>query len=65
MTKAEADEMLGLQIRATMPYMGGNFALANNRHEPVADKFPGDSATFMLLQAASEMSDLGQRLRNR
>lgn len=65
MTKAEADEMLGLQIRATMPYMGGNFALANNRHEPVADKFPGDSATFMLLQAASQMSDLGQRLRNR
>ena len=65
MTKAEADEMLGLQIRATLPYMGGNFTLANNRHEPVADKFPGDSATFMLLQAASQISDLGQRLRNR
>jgi MinD-like ATPase involved in chromosome partitioning or flagellar assembly len=65
MTKAEADEMLGLQIRATMPYMGGNFTLANNRHEPVVDKFPGDSATFMLLQAASQISDLGHRLRDR
>ena len=28
-TKAEAEQMLGLQIRFAMPYMGGNFSLAN------------------------------------
>jgi CheY-like chemotaxis protein/MinD-like ATPase involved in chromosome partitioning or flagellar assembly len=64
MTKSEANDLLGLQIRATIPYMGGNFALANNRHEAVAAKFPGDTATIMLQQVASEMSILGQRLRN-
>lgn len=64
LTKAEAEELLDLQIRAAMPYMGGNFALANNRHEPVATKFPGDTATIMLQQIAAEMSNLGQRLRS-
>jgi hypothetical protein len=42
-----------------------NYLLANNRHEPVATKFPNDSATLMLLQAASQMADLGQRMRGK
>ena len=52
-----------MQIRLTMPYMGGNFTLANNRHEPLATKFPNDSATLMLLQAVSQMTELGQKMR--
>jgi MinD-like ATPase involved in chromosome partitioning or flagellar assembly/ActR/RegA family two-component response regulator len=65
MTKAEAESVLGFQIRVTMPYMGGNFTLANNRHEPVGAKFPNDSASIMMSQAASQMADLSTKLRNR
>ncbi len=65
MTKADAESALGFQIRVTMPYMGGNFTLANNRHEPVAAKFPNDSASLMMMQAASQMADLTTKLSNR
>jgi MinD-like ATPase involved in chromosome partitioning or flagellar assembly len=65
MTKADAESMLGFQIRVTMPYMGGNFTLANNRHEPVATKFPNDSAAIMMVQAATQMAELSTKLRNR
>lgn len=65
MTKADAESALGFQIRVTMPYMGGNFTLANNRHEPVAAKFPNDSASLMMMQAASQMADLSTKLSNR
>jgi MinD-like ATPase involved in chromosome partitioning or flagellar assembly/ActR/RegA family two-component response regulator len=65
MTKADAESVLDFQIRVTMPYMGGNFSLANNRHEPVAAKFQSDSASIMMMQAASQMADLSTKLRNR
>jgi hypothetical protein len=51
--------MTGIQIRLTMPYMSGNFTIANNRHEPVIAKFPNDSATFSLKQAAIQIAELG------
>ncbi len=63
LTKAEAEQMLNLPIQYAMPYMGGNFSLANNRHEPVATKFPLDAATLTLNQMADQIADLAQRLR--
>jgi pilus assembly protein CpaE len=63
LTKAEAEQMLGLQIRFAMPYMGGNFSLANNRHEPVAVKFPTDAAALTLVQMSDQIAELAQRLR--
>ena len=55
-TKAEAEQAIGLPIRLTMPYMSGNFALANNQHMPVLVKFPNDTASLVLKQAALDMS---------
>jgi pilus assembly protein CpaE len=55
-TKSEAEKILGLEIRMTMPYMMGNFTLANNQNTPVMLKFPNDTASLMLKQAALEMS---------
>lgn len=63
LTKAEAEQMLGLPIQYAMPYMGGNFSLANNRHEPVAVKFPLDAAALTLNQMADQIAELAQRLR--
>jgi pilus assembly protein CpaE len=56
LTKAEAERILELDIKMTMPYMMGNFTLANNQNTPVSVKFPIDTATLMLQQAAMEMS---------
>jgi pilus assembly protein CpaE len=56
LTKAEAEKILGIEIKLTMPYMTGNFTLANNQNMPVSIKFPTDTATIILKQAAIEMS---------
>jgi pilus assembly protein CpaE len=61
LTKAELEQMIGLQIRLTMPYMSDSFTIANNRHEPIIAKFPNDASTFTLKQAAIQIAELGQQ----
>jgi two-component system, cell cycle response regulator DivK len=56
LTKAETEKILGLEIRLMVPYMTGNFTLANNQSMPVSIKFPTDTASMVLKQAAMEMS---------
>lgn len=56
LTKAEAEKILELEIKMTMPYMMGNFTLANNQNTPISVKFPTDTATLILKQMAMEMS---------
>jgi pilus assembly protein CpaE len=56
LTKPEAESALGLGIRLTMPYLMGNFTLANNQHMPLSKKFPTDTAAMVLKEAAIEMS---------
>jgi pilus assembly protein CpaE len=56
LTKAEAEKILGIDIKLTMPYMMGNFTLANNQNIPISVKFPTDTATMILKQMALEMS---------
>jgi Flp pilus assembly CpaE family ATPase len=63
LTKAEAESIIGLPIQATFPYMGGNFSLANNRHEPILTKFPTDTAAFMLQQVCTQIPQLADRIR--
>jgi MinD-like ATPase involved in chromosome partitioning or flagellar assembly/ActR/RegA family two-component response regulator len=56
LTKAEAEKILGFEIKLTIPYMMGNFALANNQNIPVSVKFPNDTVSIMLKQVAVDMS---------
>ena len=56
LTKIEAEKILGLDINLMIPYMMGNFTLANNQHTPISVKFPTDTASLVLKQAAVEMS---------
>jgi pilus assembly protein CpaE len=56
LTKAETEKTLELGINLTMPYLMGNFTLANNQNTPISVKFPTDTATMILKQAALEMS---------
>jgi pilus assembly protein CpaE len=55
LTKMEAEEILGLTIKTTIPYMGGNFALANNLHQPITTKYPTDTASIILKETAENM----------
>lgn len=56
LTKAETEKILGIEIKLAMPYMMGNFTLANNQNTPISIKFPTDTATMILKQAVVEMS---------
>ena len=56
LTKSEAENALKLGIRLTMPYLMGNFTLANNQHTPLSTKFPADTAAMVMKEAAIEMS---------
>lgn len=58
LTKAQAEEMLGLTIKTAIPYMGGNFALANNLHQPITTKYPTDTASIILKETAENMIKL-------
>lgn len=63
LTKVDAEKIIGLQIKTTMPYLGGNFALANNYHQPLSLKFPNDTAALILKETAKDMAALATRLR--
>jgi pilus assembly protein CpaE len=63
LTKAQAEEIIGLPIKTTMPYMGSNFALANNLNQPITIKYPTDTASIVLKGAAEEIVTLARRMR--
>ncbi|HJS20437.1 MAG TPA: response regulator [Anaerolineales bacterium] len=54
-TKKEAEEMIGLQIKTMMPYMGSNFSLANNLNQPITVKYPTDTASIVLRELAVDV----------
>jgi pilus assembly protein CpaE len=60
LTKAETEQIIGLPIKTTMPYMGGNFALANNLNQPLTFKYPTDTVSIILKAAAEEIVNLAR-----
>lgn len=65
LTKSEAEGIIGIPIKMTMPYMGSNFTLANNLNQPITVKYPRDTASFVLKDAMESMVKLVQSLRTR
>ena len=65
LTKTEAEEVIGFDIKKTVPYMGGNFALANNQNQPITTKYPTNTASIILNETAEDMIKLSRRLHNR
>ena len=63
LTKAEIEKIIGIPIKTSIPYLGGNFSMANNQHLPYSVKFPMDTASIILKQTAQQMIDLAERLR--
>jgi len=65
LTKSEAEKIIGLPIKTAIPYMGGNFALANNLNQPIILKYPEDTASIVFRDVASDMIKTATNLRNR
>ncbi len=63
LTKAEAEKIIGVEIKTTVPYLGSNFAMANNQHQPFSVKFPKDTAALVFKEIAQQMADTARRLR--
>jgi hypothetical protein len=63
LTKAEIEKMLDITIRTSIPYLGGNFSMANNQHLPYSAKFPGDTASIILKDSSQQMIDVARRQR--
>lgn len=63
LSKTNAEEMLGIKINVTFPYLGTNFAFANSHHQPFSLKFPKDTASIIFQDAAREMTALAQKIR--
>jgi pilus assembly protein CpaE len=64
-TKVEAEAMIGFPIKTTMPYMGGNFSMANSLHQPIIVKYPTNTAAIILRDLALDMAKVVGRLRVR
>lgn len=63
LSKSDAERILDLEIRATTPYLGSNFSLANNQHLPILVKLPNDTATMMIDQISREIIETARRNR--
>ena len=63
LSKAEAEKIIGMEIKISMPYLGSNFALADNQHIPFSQKFPKDTAAIVFKDIAQQMADMARRLR--
>lgn len=62
-SKPDAEKILNIPIKIAIPYLGVNFAVANNQHQPFSLKFPKDAASIIFMDAAKEMSALAEKLR--
>ncbi|MCE9644753.1 MAG: response regulator [Chloroflexi bacterium] len=63
MSKAEAEKVVEIPVRVTMPYLSSNMAFANTYHQPFTLKFPKDTAAIVFQECAREMSTLARKLR--
>lgn len=63
LTKAEIENILGIPIRTSIPYLGGNFSMANNQHVPYSAKFPRDTASIVLKDTAQQMIEQAKKQR--
>ena len=63
LSKPEAEKIIGIPIKSVLPFLGGNFAMANDQHQPYSVKYPRDTASIVLRDTAQQMVDLAKSLR--
>ncbi len=64
LSKRETETALGIKINAAIPYLDVNFAFANSQNRPYTLRFPNDTASIILQDAAREISALARKTRD-
>jgi len=64
LSKVDAEKMIGIPISASMPYLSSNFSFANSQHQPFTLKFPKDTASFVFLELAKDVTSLARKFRS-
>jgi MinD-like ATPase involved in chromosome partitioning or flagellar assembly/CheY-like chemotaxis protein len=64
LTKEEVEKIIGLPVRAAMPYLAENVSLANYQHHPYCVKFPADTASIILGETAGQMVEMARQRRS-
>lgn len=65
LSKREAEQMLGIQIHTSLPYLGTNFGFANSQHKPYTLKFPNDTASIIFQESTRDMAAQARKVRSR
>ena len=63
LTKAEIEQALGMPVKVSVPYLAGNFSMANNQHQPYPVKFPRDTASIAFKDIAQQIVEAAKRVR--
>lgn len=63
LNKPDVEKVLGLEIKAAIPYLGAQLVHANQQHQPVSLKFPKETAVNVLKQTAADMAAVSKKLR--
>lgn len=64
MSKPDVEKILGLEIKAAIPYLGSHFAMANDQHIPFSVKFPKDTASVVMRDCARQMVEMVRKVRS-
>ncbi len=63
LTKAEAEQIFGSEIKGTIPFMGAKFTLANDQAESAVRKYPRDTGSMMLIDISKDMLETVEKLK--
>jgi len=62
--KLEAEKITSLTIKATIPFMGSNLAVANNLNQPVTTKYPTSTSSMILKSWAEDIVKLAEAIQS-
>lgn len=63
LTKSDVEEMIGLEINTTIPYMGGNVGLASNQNKPILAKYKTNTTSLVFRNTAARILELLDKMR--
>lgn len=63
LSKNDVEQLLGLGVRAIVPYLGDSFLSANNQHIPLQVKMPNDAAANLVKQLSLEILETARHNR--
>lgn len=63
LSKGEVETAIGIKVNAMMPYLGTQFAFANDQHQPFTLKFPKNTASIIFQDTARDMAAIVRKLR--